>query len=88
VRSKTSVQSSKKQRKLQKNPGTTLGVSSNIRRPKINEKVYRDYETTGEKKFSPTVGKNGRSRAGKRVLLRKINFVLFYTFFSIIDLPV
>jgi len=58
-----------KAEKLQKNPGTTVGVSSNIRRPKINEKVYRDYETTGEKKFSPTVGKNGRSRAGKRVLL-------------------
>jgi hypothetical protein len=40
-------------------------------KPKKNEKVYRDYETTGEKLFSPTGEKNGRSRAGKKFFYYK-----------------
>jgi len=58
-----------KAEKLQKNPGTTVGVSSNIRRPKINEKVYRDYETTGEKNFPPPWGKTAGAEQGKEFLL-------------------
>src|SRR2546429_6999305 len=77
VRLKTSVQSSKKQRKLQKNPGTTVGVSSNIRRPKINEEVYRDYEKLERKNFPPPWGKTAGVEQGKEFFVTKNKLCFF-----------